>query len=76
MGWQHAEADDPLLMHKMCSICPAFQFEVHQVIDVQDAVRVEMEAIKWRDELPSRGGAFASCPSFRTWDSASSDQPS
>jgi len=47
------EADDPLVVHKMCSTFPAFQFDVHQVIDVQDAVRVEMEAIKWRDELPS-----------------------
>ena len=47
------EADDPLVVHKMCSTFPAFQFDVHQVIDVQDAVRVEMEAITWRDELPS-----------------------
>ncbi|MDX8454917.1 DUF3303 family protein [Mesorhizobium sp. VK9D] len=47
------EADDPLVVHKACSTFPAFQFDVRQVVDIQDAVRVEMEAIKWRDELPS-----------------------
>lgn len=52
-GSMLCEADDPLVVHKMCSTFPALQFEVHQVVDVQDAVRVEMEAIKWRDELPA-----------------------
>ena len=47
------ETDDPLTVHKACSTFPALQFDVHQVIDIQDAVRVELEAIKWRDELPS-----------------------
>lgn len=47
------ETDDPLTVHKACSTFPALQFDVYQVIDIQDAVRVELEAIKWRDELPS-----------------------
>ena len=33
MGWRMLlEADDPLVVHKMCSTFPAFQFDVHQVI--------------------------------------------
>jgi hypothetical protein len=30
---------------------PAFEFQTHAVIPIEDAVRVELEAIAWRDGL-------------------------
>ena len=46
-----ADCDDPLTIHKFCSTLPAFEFRVSAVVAVQDAVRVELEAIAWRDSL-------------------------
>ena len=45
------KCDDPLAVHKVCSTFPAFDFQVRPVIAVDDAVRVELEAIAWRDGL-------------------------
>lgn len=53
-GHMLVECPDPTAVHKFCSTFPAFAFEVHQVLDVADAVRVELEAIAWRDELDQR----------------------
>jgi hypothetical protein len=44
-------SDGALAVHKFCSTLPAFEFEVRPVIAVEDAVRVELEAIAWRDGL-------------------------
>jgi hypothetical protein len=32
---------------------PAFEFEARPVIPVEDAIRVELEAMAWRDGLTS-----------------------
>jgi hypothetical protein len=48
------ECDDPVAIHKFCSMLPAFVFEVHPVISVEQAVRGELEVIAWRDGLPSK----------------------
>ena len=45
------DCDDPLAVHKFCSTYPAFEFQARPVISVEDAVRVELEAIAWRDGL-------------------------
>jgi len=45
------ECDDPLAVHMACSSFPAFEFKAQPVVPVEDAVRVEMEAIAWRDSL-------------------------
>jgi hypothetical protein len=45
------ECDDPVTVHKMCSTYPAFEFQARPVISIEDAVRVELEAISWRDGL-------------------------
>jgi hypothetical protein len=45
------DCDDPLTVHKICSTFPAFEFQARPVIAVEDAVRVELEAIAWRDGL-------------------------
>ena len=45
------DCDDPLAVHKFCSMLPAFVFEARPVIPIEDAVRVELEAISWRDGL-------------------------
>ena len=50
-GYLLAECDDPLLVHKFCSMLPAFEFQARQVVPVMDAVRVELEMIAWRDGL-------------------------
>ena len=39
------DCDDPLAVHKFCSMLPAFVFEARPVVPVMDAVRVEQEAI-------------------------------
>jgi hypothetical protein len=42
---------DPLTVHKVCSTFPAFVFEARPVVPVMDAIRVELEAMVWRDGL-------------------------
>jgi hypothetical protein len=42
---------DPASAHKFCSMLPAFVFEARPVIPIDDAVRVELESIAFRDEL-------------------------
>jgi hypothetical protein len=50
-GHMLVECDDPLALHKFCSMLPAFTFTVHPVVPIQDAVRVELEAMAFRDGL-------------------------
>jgi muconolactone delta-isomerase len=50
-GYLLVDCDDPVAVHKFCSMLPAFEFEARPVIPVQDAVRVELEMIDWRDSL-------------------------
>ena len=38
-------------VHKFCSMLPAFVFEARPVIPIDDAVRVELESIAFRDGL-------------------------
>ena len=45
------DCDDPRTVHKVCSMLPAFEFEARPVVPVMDAVRVELEAIAFRDGL-------------------------
>jgi hypothetical protein len=48
------ESDDPVTIHKFCSMLPSFLFEVHPVIPVDEAVRGELEVVAWRDGLNSK----------------------
>jgi hypothetical protein len=48
------ECYDPVTIHKFCSMLPAFVFQVHPVIPVEDAVRGELEVIAWRDGLKGK----------------------
>ena len=48
------DCDDPLTVHKFCSTFPAFEFQARPVVAVEDAVRVELEAIAWRDGLKGK----------------------
>jgi Domain of unknown function (DUF3303) len=48
------ECDDPLAIHKFCSMLPSFVFQVHPVVAVEDAVRSELEVIAWRDGLKGK----------------------
>ena len=50
-GYALIECDDPLEIHKFCSTFPAFEFKARPVVPVMDAVRVEQEAIAFRDGL-------------------------
>ena len=50
-GYMMLDCDDPLAVHKFCSMLPAFTFEARPVVPVMDAVRVELEAMDWRDGL-------------------------
>jgi hypothetical protein len=53
-GYMMLDCDDPLAVHKFCSMLPAFTFEARPVIPVMDAVRVEQEAIAFRDALKTK----------------------
>jgi hypothetical protein len=46
--------DDPTAVHKFCSMLPAFVFEARPVIPIEDAVRVELEYIAFRDALKAK----------------------
>ncbi|MEO6051578.1 MAG: hypothetical protein ABIP78_09640 [Pyrinomonadaceae bacterium] len=48
------DCDDPLAVHKFCSMLPSFVFEARPVVPVMDVVRVELEAIDFRDKLPAK----------------------
>ncbi len=48
------DCDDPLLVHKFCSMLPAFTMEARPVIAVMDAVKAELEVMAWRDGLASK----------------------
>jgi muconolactone delta-isomerase len=50
-GHMLVDCDDPATVHKACSTFPAFEFQARPVIPVEEAVRVELEAIAWRDGL-------------------------
>ena len=50
-GYMLADCDDPASVHNVCSTFPAFEFQARPVIPVEEAVRVELEAIAWRDGL-------------------------
>jgi muconolactone delta-isomerase len=53
-GYMLLDCDDPLAVHKFCSMLPAFVFEARPVVPVMDAVRVELEAIAFRDGLKAK----------------------
>lgn len=50
-GYMLADCDDPLTVHKFCSMLPAFEFEARPVVPVADAVKAELEVMDWRDSL-------------------------
>lgn len=50
-GHMLMECDDLVEIHKFCSMLPAFRFEVHPVIPVEQAVQGELAVIAWRDGL-------------------------
>ena len=50
-GYLLADCDDPVTVHKFCSMLPAFEFEARPVIPIADAVRGELEVMAWRDSL-------------------------
>jgi hypothetical protein len=52
-GHMLLDCDDPLEIHKFSTMLPAFEFEARPVIAIDDAVRVELEAMAWRDGLAS-----------------------
>ncbi|MFL6514477.1 MAG: DUF3303 domain-containing protein [Chthoniobacterales bacterium] len=56
-GYMMLDCDDPLAVHKFCSMLPAFEFEARPVVPVMDAVRVELEAMEWRDGLKPQSPA-------------------
>lgn len=50
-GHMIVDTGDVLAVHRLCSTFPAFQFDVSAILAIEDAVRVELEAIAWRDQL-------------------------
>jgi hypothetical protein len=52
-GFMLVETDDFAAIHKMTTTWAAFEFRVDPVLDIQDAVAAQLEAIAWRDSIPS-----------------------
>ena len=50
-GYMLLDCDEPAAVHNFCSMLPAFVFEARPVIPIADAVRVELEAMTFRDGL-------------------------
>src|SRR5437764_8247356 len=48
-GYMLMDCDDPLEVHKFCSMLPAFEFQARPVVPVADAIRVKREAMAWRN---------------------------
>jgi hypothetical protein len=55
-GYMLADCDDPVTVHRFCSMLPAFVFEARPVIPIEDAVRGELEVMAWRDSLKFESG--------------------
>ena len=45
------DCDDPGTIHRLLTTLPSSEFQVRPVIPIEEAVRVEREAMKWRDGL-------------------------
>jgi hypothetical protein len=54
-GHMLVDCDDPVTVHKFCSMLPSFIFEARPVIAVEEAVRGELEVMAWRDGLKGKG---------------------
>jgi hypothetical protein len=50
-GYMLADCDDPVTVHKLCSMLPAFEFQARPVIPIEEAVRAELDVMAWRDGL-------------------------
>src|SRR5436309_12909587 len=48
-GYMMLDCDDPLEIHKFCSMLPAVDFETRPVIPVEEAVRGEREGMGGRE---------------------------
>jgi Protein of unknown function (DUF3303) len=53
-GYMLMDCDDPLEVHKFCSMLQGIEFQAHPVVPVADAIRVELEAMAWRDSLKDK----------------------
>ena len=47
-GYMIVETDNPIDIHYFTSVFAVFQFKVEPVVDVMDAVAVELQAIEYR----------------------------
>ena len=47
-GYMIVETDTPTDIHYVTSVCAVFEFKVEPVVDVMDAVAVEVQAIEYR----------------------------
>lgn len=50
-GYAVIETDKPEDIHKLTTTFAVFEFNLEQVLDVMDAVSIEVEAIQWRDSV-------------------------
>ena len=50
-GYAVIETDKPEDIHKLTTTFAVFEFNLEQVLDVMDAISIEVEAIQWRDSV-------------------------
>jgi len=70
-GYMLMECDDPLEVHKFCSMLPAFTFGARPVVPVADAIRVErrLSVTQARPLLVQKDSSctpFRMCATFRS----------
>ena len=51
-GYAVIETDKPEDIHSVTTAMAVFEFRLEPVLDVMEAVAVEVEAINWRDSIP------------------------
>lgn len=45
------DCDDVTVIHRLSTMLPAFSFEARPVMPIEEAVRIELETMAWRDSL-------------------------
>jgi len=50
-GYMLADCDVPVVIHKLSTMLPAFEFQARVVIPIEQAVQAELEVMAWRDGL-------------------------
>jgi muconolactone delta-isomerase len=52
-GYLLVETTDVAAIHQLSTMLPSFEFRVEQCMDLQDAIKAELDTMAWRSALPA-----------------------